>query len=45
MVMGGLDLSRVVPAKAGTHTPRPIEWATVDATTSHNHKSLWLWVP
>jgi hypothetical protein len=37
-------LSHVVPAHAGTHTPRPIVegccW-----TTFAQHKALWLWVP
>jgi len=36
--------SIVVPANAGTHTPRPLSCAhLVDGFA--NHKSRWLWVP
>src|ERR1700730_4002164 len=44
------NLSTVVPAKAGTHTPRRPEWAlcelpSVVADISDQNSGLWLWVP
>jgi hypothetical protein len=38
------DNLNVVPAKAGTHTPRPIAEGCC-STTFAQHNVLWLWVP
>src|SRR6188472_2880672 len=35
----------VVPANAGTHTPRPRGWQKVGVAIGRNNECLWLWVP
>src|SRR3982074_2910851 len=35
----------VVPANAGTHTPRPLHFDSAGRRLSRNNKRLWLWVP
>jgi hypothetical protein len=41
---GALLIIDVVPAKAGTHTPRPSFLGAVVAGF-RNNRSRWLWVP
>src|ERR1700732_900196 len=43
-VAASTNPQRVVPAKAGTHTPRPIVLSDVADTFCSLH-SRWLWVP
>jgi hypothetical protein len=39
------NLSDVVPAKAGTHTPRPLSLGRWKLISSVNNQQLGFWVP
>src|SRR3954451_10565618 len=41
---GDAEKSAVVPANAGTHTPRPLATRMLFDDFAH-HQILWLWVP